>query len=147
MERHDAAAGGDGLAGQRPAHQPGDPTPVTDPPHGPARGCLHAIGEFLLELAGEAVLGTLLAVLTTGSLIGLFLLAELGYEQSPLLAHALGAVAVLTVVLGLRQLRRPRERRGRWGRILAAVTTGLGVWLLLCVCYASLGDALDAAAF
>ncbi|WP_380280818.1 hypothetical protein [Kitasatospora purpeofusca] len=126
-----------------PAHRPGDPTPVSDPPHGPVRGCLHAIGEFLLELAGEALLG----VLTTASLVAAFVLAELAHRRSPVLAYALGAAAVLVVVLGVRQLRRPKERRGRLGRILAALTAGLGVWLLLCVCYASLRGALDLASF
>ncbi|MFB7476260.1 hypothetical protein [Kitasatospora sp. NPDC056184] len=124
-----------------PAHRPGDPTPVTDPPRGPVRGCLHAIGEFLLELVGEVLLG----VLATASLAAAFLLAELAYRLSPALSYALGAVGVLVVVLGVRQLRRPRERRGRRGRVLAAATAGLGVWLLLCVFYASLSDALDLA--
>ncbi|MFE6864996.1 hypothetical protein ACFVFS_00400 [Kitasatospora sp. NPDC057692] len=125
----------------KPVHQPGDPTPVTDPPHGPVRGCLRAIGEFLLELVGEA----LLVVLTTASLAAAFVLAELAHRRSPALAYALGAAGVLVVVLGVRQLRRPKERRGRSGRVLAAVTAGLGVWLLLCVLYASLRDALDLA--
>ncbi|MFF7456850.1 hypothetical protein [Kitasatospora sp. NPDC008115] len=130
----------------KPVHQPGDPTPVTGPVHGPVRGCLNAIGEFLGELLLEAVLGTLLTVLTTASLVAAFVLAELAHRRSPALAYALGAVAVLVTVLGVRQLRRARERRGRFGRVLARVTAGLGVWLLLCVFYASLSDALDLAA-
>ncbi|MFE7563452.1 hypothetical protein [Kitasatospora sp. NPDC057500] len=139
----ESAGTSDGTAG--PAHRPGDPTPVTDPPHGPVRGCLRAIGEFVLEMVGEAVLGTLLALLTTASLGIAFVLALLAHRQSPALAYALGAVAVLMTVLGVRQLRRPREKRGRLGRVLAAATAGLGCWLLLCVCYASLSDALDLA--
>ncbi|GAA1393241.1 hypothetical protein GCM10009639_26100 [Kitasatospora putterlickiae] len=136
----------EGIADQ-PVHQPGDPTPVTDPVHGPLCGCLHAIGEFLGDLVLEVVGGTLLALLTTASLAGAFVLAELAHRQSPALAYALGAAAVLVTALGVRQLRRPRERRGRLGRILAAVTAGLGVWLLLCVFYASLREALDLASF
>ncbi|MER7707781.1 hypothetical protein ABTX81_33415 [Kitasatospora sp. NPDC097605] len=130
-----------------PVHRPGDPTPVTGPVHGPVRGCLSSIGEFLGELLLEAVLGTLLTLLTTGSLVAAFVLARLAYRQSPALACALGAVAVLVTVLGVRQLRRPGERRGRLGRILAVLTAGLGVWLLACVFYASFSDALDLASF
>lgn len=131
----------------RPLHLPGDPTPVDDPAHGPVRGCLTAIGEFLGELVGELVLGTLLALLTTASLAGVFVLAELAHRQDPLLAYALGLAAVLLVLLGVRQSRRPKERRGRVGRVLAAATAGLGVWLLACVGYASLHEALDLATF
>ncbi|MET8700876.1 hypothetical protein ABZW10_18690 [Kitasatospora sp. NPDC004723] len=131
----------------KPVHQPGDPTPVADPPHGPVRGCLYAIGAFLLDAVIEVVGGTLLALLTTGSLAAAFVLAELAHRLSPVFAYALGALAVLVAVLGVRQLRRPKERRGRFGRILAAVTAGLGVWLLLCVFYASLREALGLASF
>ncbi|MFF8770806.1 hypothetical protein [Kitasatospora sp. NPDC015120] len=141
------APGPDAPAPDRPVHRPGDPTPVSDPPHGPVRGCLRAIGEFVLELVGEAVLGLLLVLLTTASLVALLALASLALRRSPVLAYALGAGAVLLIVLGVRQLRRPRERRGRPGRILAAVTAGLGVWLLLCVAYASWGEVLAAASF
>ncbi|MFF7589367.1 hypothetical protein ACFZCK_17955 [Kitasatospora purpeofusca] len=120
---------------------------MADPAYGPVRGCLTAIGGFFGELVGELVLGTLLAVLTTASLAGVFVLAELVHRRDPLLAYALGAVAVLLLVLGVRQLRRPGERRGRVGRILAAGTAGFGVWLLACVGYASLREALDLASF
>ncbi|MFB7376902.1 hypothetical protein ACFC6U_01305 [Kitasatospora purpeofusca] len=136
-----------GRPGPGAVHLPGDPTPVGDPVHGPVRGCLSAIGGFFGELLGELVLGTLLALLTTASLAGVFVLAELAHRRDPLLAGALGAVAVLLLLLGVRQLRRPRERRGRVGRILAAGTTGFGVWLLACVGYASLREALDLATF
>ncbi|MDY0812443.1 hypothetical protein [Kitasatospora purpeofusca] len=127
--------------GPAPVHLPGDPTPVADPAHGPVRGCLTALGEFIAEL----VLGTLLTLLTTASLAGAFVLAELAHRRDPLLAYALGAAAVLPVLLGVRQLRRPKERRGRVGRVLAAGTAGLGVWLLACVGYASLREALHLA--
>ncbi|MFF2354808.1 hypothetical protein ACFVVL_34220 [Kitasatospora sp. NPDC058115] len=137
----------DAPAPDAPVHRPGDPTPVTDPPHGPVRGCLRAIGEFVLELVGEAVLGTLLALLTTASLAAVVALTVLAFGQNPVLTCAVGTVAVLLIVLGVRQLRRPKERRGRLGRILAAVTAGLGVWLLLCVVYASWGAVLAAASF
>ncbi|MFE6747793.1 hypothetical protein ACFVGM_18205 [Kitasatospora purpeofusca] len=75
------------------------------------------------------------------------MLAELTHRRDPLFAYALGVVAVLLLLLGARQLRRPRERRGRVGRILAAGTAGSGVWLLACVGYASLREALDLATF
>ncbi|MFE7192257.1 hypothetical protein [Kitasatospora sp. NPDC057541] len=42
------------------------------------------------------------------------MLAELAHRLSPVLAYALGALAVLVAVLGVRQLRRPKERRGRF---------------------------------
>ncbi|SDT40840.1 hypothetical protein SAMN05216371_2190 [Streptomyces sp. TLI_053] len=139
------ALGGPGSA--RAVHLPGDPTPVADPVRGPVRGCTAAIGGFLGELLGELVLGTLFALLTTASLAGVFVLAELVHRRDPLLARAMGAAAVLLLFLGVRQLRRPREQRGRVGRILAAGTAGLGVWLLACVGYASLREALDLATF
>ncbi|MFJ8435349.1 hypothetical protein ACIQ9P_29040 [Kitasatospora sp. NPDC094019] len=131
----------------RPVHLPGDPTPVADPAHGPVRGCLAAIGEFFRELLGELVLGTLLTLLTTASLTGVLVLAELAHRRDPLLAYAMGAAAVLPLFLGLRQLRRPREGRGRAGRVLAAGTAGFGLWLVACVGYASLREALDLATF
>ncbi|MFD8319444.1 hypothetical protein [Kitasatospora purpeofusca] len=136
-----------GRPGLRPVHLPGDPTRVGDPVHGPVRGCLTAIGGFFGELLGELLLGTLLALLTTASLAGVFVLAELAHRQDPLLAYGLGLAAVLLLLLGVRQLRRPKERRGRVGRVLAAGTAGVGVWLLACVGYASLRGALDLATF
>ncbi|MEV6973030.1 hypothetical protein [Kitasatospora sp. NPDC093806] len=125
------------------AHQPGDPTPVV----ASEAGCLRAIGDFLLDLVTEAVGGAVLAVVTTGSLVVLFVGAELAHRRSPALAYGLGVLAVAVIALGVRQLRRPKERRGRLGRVLAAVTAGLGVWLLPCVGYASLRTALDLATF
>ncbi|WP_327682355.1 hypothetical protein [Kitasatospora sp. NBC_00458] len=142
-------AGSTGPLPAAPVHLPGDPTPV--PAGREGGGCLGAIGrtvrDLVLELVGEVVLGLVLAVLTTASLAGAFVLAVLAHRQSPALAYALGALAVAVVALGIRQLRRPREQRGRAGRILGSVTSVLGVWLMLCVGYASLSEALDLATF
>ncbi|MFB6891644.1 hypothetical protein ACFCX4_20330 [Kitasatospora sp. NPDC056327] len=139
----DESFGGPDPGESGPGHLPGDPTPVAEPP----QGCLRAIGDFLLDLLGEAASTVLFGVLTTGSLAGVFVLAQLAYRQDPLLALALAVAAVLVVALGVWQLFRPKERRRGPGRIAAAVAAALGVWLLLCLGYASLSTALDLAHF
>ncbi|MER7844019.1 hypothetical protein ABTZ03_08715 [Kitasatospora sp. NPDC096077] len=123
-------------------HQPGDPTPVpggqTGLLVGLTRRTLGCVGELLLELVGGAVL----VVLTTGSLVVSFVLAQALYAASPAAAYALAAVGLLGLLHGIRHRRRPKEERSRLGRITAGVTGLLGFWLILCVGYASVDVAL-----
>ncbi|MFJ6138233.1 hypothetical protein [Kitasatospora sp. NPDC092286] len=122
---------------------PGDPTPVqggqTGLATGAAKGCLHLLGELTIEAVGTVVLG----VATTASLAAVFVLAQLARRHSPAASCAFAALAVLGVAHGIRRLRRPKEQRTRLGRRSAAVTGGLGLWLLACLGYASFGTALD----
>ncbi|MEV7600722.1 hypothetical protein AB0O91_25460 [Kitasatospora sp. NPDC089797] len=139
----DGRADGQGDGRPEVGHQPGDPTPVpggqTGLLVGAARTSLGCLGELGLELVGGAVL----AVLTTASLAAVLVLAITVHRASPAGAYALAALGLLGLLHGIRHHRRPAERRSRPGRITARVTGGLGVWLILCVGYASFGDVLD----
>ncbi|MFJ4186477.1 hypothetical protein [Kitasatospora sp. NPDC089509] len=105
---------------------------------GLTRRTLGCVGELLLELVGGAVL----VVLTTGSLVVSFVLAQALYAASPAAAYALAAVGLLGLLHGIRHRRRPKEERSRFGRITAGITGLLGFWLILCVGYASIDVAL-----
>ncbi|MFJ9773152.1 hypothetical protein ACIRVF_18245 [Kitasatospora sp. NPDC101157] len=129
-------------AAQEPAGpQPGDPTPVPGGQvgllTGAARESTGCLGELLVELVG----GTLLVALTTGSLAAAFFLAQALHRASPVGAYGLAALGLLGLAHGIRHRRRPKERRGRLGRITAKITGALGFWLVLCVLYASFGTA------
>ncbi|MEU4119220.1 hypothetical protein AB0F71_32595 [Kitasatospora sp. NPDC028055] len=126
-------------------HQPGDPTPVpggqvglaTGLTTGLARHSAGCLGEFVLEAVG----GVVLLALTTASLAGAFLLTQTLHRASPAAAYALAAAGLLGLVHGIRHRRRPKEQRSRLGRITAGIVGALGLWLILCVGYASFDSA------
>ncbi|MFE3873929.1 hypothetical protein ACFXPX_05930 [Kitasatospora sp. NPDC059146] len=126
-------------------HQPGDPTPVpggqvglaTGLATGLARDSAGCLGEFVLETVG----GVLLLALTTGSLAGAFFLAQTLHRTSPAAAYALAAAGLCGLVHGIRHRRRPKEQRTRLGRITTGIAGALGLWLILCVGYASFDTA------
>lgn len=127
---------------QEPAgHQPGDPTPVPGGQVGLATGLARdstgCLGEFVLEAVG----GVLLLALTTASLAGAFFLARTLHQASPGAGYALAALGLPGLVHGIRHRRRPKEQRSRLGRITAGITGVLGLWLILCVGYASFDTA------
>ncbi|MFE4513989.1 hypothetical protein ACFRMQ_07280 [Kitasatospora sp. NPDC056783] len=131
----------DRAAAQPTGHQPGGPTPVPGGQiglvEGAARKSMGCLGELVFEFVG----GIALLALTTASLAGAFFLARVLHEASPAGAYALAALGLLGLVHGIRHRRKPREQRTRIGRITAAVTGALGLWLILCVGFASFDTA------
>ncbi|MGW4897299.1 hypothetical protein ACWEQL_34330 [Kitasatospora sp. NPDC004240] len=132
---------------------PGDPTPVpggqVSPLVGIARACRDRIVEFLVEVVGELVLGVLATVslaLALAGVLGVGLaLALLAERHGPASAGAVAVLGLGLAWLGLRRLRRARRQPTRLGRALSALTTAVGCWLLLCLGYASFGDAFHLA--
>ncbi|WP_017237754.1 hypothetical protein [Streptomyces sp. SS] len=101
------------------------------------RRAAKGIGEFLLEMVGEAVAELILTVLACALLACLVLIAYLSWSFSPSLTLAGSGLLSLVLAHGAwRTFRDPAKGRGRRG--LAAVTTAVftltastGVFLLL----------------
>ncbi|MGW8351973.1 lysine transporter LysE [Streptomyces wedmorensis] len=95
------------------------------------------IGEFLLEMVGEAVADLILTLLACALLACLVLIAHLSWSFSPRLTVAGAGLLSLVLAHGAwRTFRDPTKGRGR--RRLAAVTTAVftltastGLFLLL----------------
>ncbi|MFE4974286.1 hypothetical protein ACFRAR_19525 [Kitasatospora sp. NPDC056651] len=104
---------------------------------GAARKTMGCLGELVFEFVG----GIALLALTTASLAGAFVLAQVLYAASPVGAYALAVLGLLGLVHGIRHRRKPEEQRTRIGRITAAVTGTIGLWLVLCVGFASFDTA------
>lgn len=108
---------------------------------------VRSVGKFLAELVGDAVVEALLVVLTTASLALVLVVAQLLYLLSPWAAAAAAVLTSGVLVHGVRLRRRPERPRGRAGRLAAFLPAALACWMLLCLCFASLGGAVRLASY
>ncbi|WP_371501162.1 hypothetical protein OG871_30235 [Kitasatospora sp. NBC_00374] len=116
---------------------PGEPTPVPGGQIGCAAGLARGLGRLVGETAVELVGGAVLGVLATASLAAVLVGVQLAYRHSPPATLTAAGLTLPGLLYGGRQLLRPERPRTRRSRIAAGVTGGLGLWLVICVAYAS----------